>query len=238
MQNPSIDLKRGAEGARYALLRRLAPAILHQIAGSFQPVIMMSAIIEKRVQAAAPDLAALAKTSKNIGQFATAATRSNLDLIGWIAPQPQSLVPLDAGVQQSLHLVATELSFRGFKCLNQTQDVAVEVALSHVRGVFVAALLALTDSAAIPSTVLVTAQLVGMDLVVTIALTDANATTESAAVATGPHEDFDLRMAMYRKIEWADVEAMAAADGVVLQHSPQKLVLRLPTATATATLSA
>ena len=228
MQDPSIDLKQSAEGPRYALLRRLAPAIRHQMAGSLQPVTMMAAIIEKRLLAAVPDLPALAKTSNDVRQLAMAATRASLDMIGWIAPDPEAHVPLFKGVQEGLHLVATELSFRGFKCVNQTEGVALDVMLTHVRGVFVAALLAVTDAAAMPATVLVTAQPDGVDVVVTLALTDVN--TTAGATATAPDEDFHLSLATYRKIDWTDVEAMAAADGVALQHASANVVLRLPIA--------
>ena len=60
MQDTLNDLTRNAEAPRYALLRRLVPAIRHQMAGSFQPVTMMAAIVEKRLLAASPDLPALA----------------------------------------------------------------------------------------------------------------------------------------------------------------------------------
>ena len=99
MQYLMTDLEQSAEGPRYALLRRLAPALRHQMAGGFQPVTMMAAIIEKRLQAAAPDLPALARTSKDVRQLAITATRASLDLIGWIAPDPEARVPLAQGVE-------------------------------------------------------------------------------------------------------------------------------------------
>ena len=43
-------LARLAEGPRYALLRRLAPAIRHDMAGSLQPISMVAAMLEKRLQ--------------------------------------------------------------------------------------------------------------------------------------------------------------------------------------------
>ncbi len=222
MQDPLIDLKRKDEAPRYALLRRLAPAIRHQMAGSFQPVSMMAAIIEKRLLAASPDLPALAKTSNEVRVMATAATRSNLDLMGWIAPDPEAHVPLDKGIDDALHLVATELSFRGFKCTNQTQGVVDEVALTHVRGVFVAAVLALTDAAAAPATVRLTARREGNHMVVTIALTD-----RETAAETAPDEEFQLSLAAYRKIDWSDVQAIATADGVSVQNTPTQAILRV-----------
>lgn len=226
MQDPSIDLKRHAEAARYALLRRLAPAMRHQMAGSFQPVTMMAAIIEKRLRAATADLPALAKTSGDVRALATAATRSSLDLMMWIAPDPQTRVALGQGIQDALQLVATELSFMGFKFDNQTEGLATEVALHHVRGVFVAGLLALTDAAASPANVLLAASREGRDMVVAIAL----AAVEPAAAASAPSEEFHVGLATYRPIDWDDVEAIAAADGAYVQHAPMNLMLRLPVA--------
>ena len=226
MQVPSIDLKRKAEASRYALLRRLAPAIRHQMAGSFQPVTMMAAIIEKRLLAATPDLPALAKTSGEVRALATAATRSSLDLMAWIAPDAEARVALGKGIQDAVHLVATELSFRGFMFVNQTEGLATEVALHQVRGVFVAGLLALTDAAASAGNVLVTAGRDGQDMVVTMAL----AAADPAAAASAPSEEFHVGLATYRQLDWDDVEAIATADGVALKHAATTLEMRLPVA--------
>jgi hypothetical protein len=224
MQDPLIDLKRNAEATRYALLRRLAPAIRHQMAGNFQPVTMMVALIEKRLLAATPNLPALVKTAGEVRAQTAAATRSNLDLLAWIAPDPKARVALGKGIQDALHLVATELSFRGFKIVNQTEGLAAEVALHHVRGVFVASLLALTDAAASPANVLLAAALEDQNMVVTMALE----TVEIADAATGPSDDFHIGWAGYRKLEWEDVAAIATADGVAFTHTATTVELCLP----------
>ena len=226
MQQPPTDLNRHAEASRYALLRRLAPAMRHQMAGSFQPVSMKAAIIEKRLLAAAPDLPALAKTSSDVRAMALAATRSSLDLMRWIAVDADARVPLDKGIEEALHLVATELSFRGITCVNQTGGVSTEVALHHVRGVLVAALLALADAAATPADLRLAAMHDGDAVQVTVTLTDATTTAEHA-----PGDEFALSLASYRQIDWDDVAAMAAADGVSVEHTPVRVVLRLPVST-------
>lgn len=218
-----IDLKRGAEASRYALLRRLAPAMRHQLAGSFQPVTMMVAIIEKRLKAVSPDLPAVAKTSSDVRALASAAHRASLDLMGWIAPDPEATVPLDTGIDDALNLLATELSFRGFRCVNETGGVTTPVALHHIRGTAVAALLALTDAAPSQANVRITAEREGDVIAVTMAL------TELATALNGSQPDeFKVSLASYRQIEWDDVRAMAAADDVVLMDSAMTCVLRLP----------
>jgi C4-dicarboxylate-specific signal transduction histidine kinase len=230
MQSSSIDLKRNAEAARYALLRRLAPAMRHDMAGGFQPVTMLATIVEKRLLAASPDLASLVKNSSDIRTLAIAATRSSLDLMGWMALDPNARVGLGQGIRDALHLFATELSSRGFKFINQTEGVTSEVGRDHLRGVFVAALLALTDAVAAASTanILLTAAQDGQDMLVTISLTDVGAT--SGAIA--PHEEFLIGLAAYRNIDWDDVQAIADVDGLSVIHESGRVMLRLPIATS------
>lgn len=226
MPHPLNGLERNAEASRYALLRRLAPAMRHQLAGGLQPVSMMAAIIEKRLKAATPDLAAVAKTSGDVRALAAAATRSSLDLMGWIACDPEARAPLDKGIHDALHLVATELSFRGITCVNETGGMNTEVALHHIRGVFVAALMALTDAAATPANLRVIADCEGESMAVTIALTDV-----ATAKKITPYDEFQVNLASYRKIDWDDVEALAAADGASVEHTAVAVMLRVPVST-------
>ena len=228
MQSSSIDSKRSAEAARYALLRRLAPAMRHDMAGGFQPVIMLATIVEKRLLSASPDFSTLVENSHEMRTLAIAATRSNLDLMGWMALDNDARVGLGQGIRDAMHLLATELSFRGFKFVNQTEGVTTEVGRDHLRGVFVAALLALTDTAASPANVLLTVTRDGQDMLVTISLTDVGAT--SGAIA--PHEEFLIGLAAYRKIDWDDVQAIADADGLSVIYETGRVMLRLPISTA------
>lgn len=227
MQDSSIDFTRNAEAASYVLERRLAPAIRHQMAGGFQPVTMLAAVIEKRLQTANVDLPALVKTSADVRAMAIAATRASLDLLDWLAPDPPARVRLDKGVEDALHLVATELSFRGFEFVNETQGLAIEVVRHHLRSVFMAGLLALTDAAASPANLLVTAGRDGADMVLTLAL----AAAEPAAEPSASGEEFRVGPAPYRKIAWDDVEAIAAAHGVAFTHTQAMFELRLRVAT-------
>ena len=224
MHAPSNDLRHNAEASRYALLQRLAPAIRHQLAGGFQPVTMMTAIIEKRLRAVSPDLQALLKTSGDVRALATAASRASLDLMGWIAPDPQAGVPFDEAITHAVHLLATDLSFRGFRILSQAEGLTTEVALIHVRGVVVAALLALTDAAAKPGQLRVTASREGQHMLVAATLTQATDTED----ALTRHEELSTSRATYRTIDWDDVQAIAAADGVALNYTATNATLRLP----------
>ena len=227
MQSSPIDLKRDAEAARYALLRRLASAIRHDMAGGFQPVTMLATIIEKRLLTASPVMPTLIKNSSEMRTLAIAATHSNLDLMGWMVVNPEARVALSKGIQDVLHLLMTELSFRGLKFINQTEGMTTDVKLDHVHGTFVAALLALTDAVTSPANVQITAAQEGQDMLVEIKITDVKATSD----ASTPSEEFRIGLAAYRKIDWADAQAIADVDGLSVIHKATSVELRLPIAT-------
>ena len=224
MQSSPIDLKRGAEAARYALLRRLAPAIRHDMAGGFQPVTMLATIIEKRLLNTSPDMPALIKNSGEMRSLAIAATHSNLNLMGWMVANPEARVALSKGIQDVLHLVMTELSFRGLKFVNQTEGMSTDVKLDHVHGTFVAALLALTDAVTSPANVQITAAQEGQDMLIEIKITDVKAASDASA----PSEEFRIGLAAYRKIDWADAQTIADEDGLHLKNESGSVILRLP----------
>lgn len=198
------------------------------MAGGFQPVTMLATIIEKRLLTASPDMPTLIKNSGDMRTLAIAATHSNLDLMGWMVVNPEARVTLSKGIQDVLHLVMTELSFRGLTFVNQTQGMTTDVALHHVHGAFVAVLLALTDAAASTANVLITAAQEGQDMLVEIKLTDL----EAASGSSTPREACHIGLAAYRKIDWDDVQAIADVDGLHIKHEAGSVILRLPISNA------
>ena len=198
------------------------------MAGGFQPVTMLATIIEKRLLTASPDMPTLIKNSGDMRTLAIAATHSNLDLMGWMVVNPEARVTLSKGIQDVLHLVMTELSFRGLTFVNQTQGMTTDVALHHVHGAFVAVLLALTDAVASTANVLITAAQEGQDMLVEIKLTDL----EAASGSSTPREECHIGLAAYRKIDWDDVQAIADVDGLHIKHEAGSVILRLPISNA------
>ncbi|MDO9405894.1 MAG: hypothetical protein Q7T87_17830 [Polaromonas sp.] len=211
------DLKeRLAEAARYALLRRLAPAIRHNMAGALQPVTMIATMLEKRLQKPSPDFAALAKNSNDINTLSREAAATCMDLMTWLAPKVADKVPVSEGVADSAGLLITELSFRGFTVVNETTEAQWLVPRSLLRSAFMAALLALTDTSSPPADVVITAAEEGDGLLLTLTLvkTDGEPTPNS--------------MHSYRALQWPDVEALAAAEGAVLTRTDHRVELRFP----------
>lgn len=217
---PSFD-ERFAESARYALLRRLTPAIRHNMAGLLQPIGMISAMLERRLQGASPDLGKLGKNASDIGELSREAASSCMNLMTWLAPRGGDAVALNAGLVEALQLQATELSFKGFTLVNETAEVDMPVSRGALRSLTMASLIALTDAATGPAKVVLSAQaLDGATLLrIELVATDGEVTTSHSLLA-------------YRPLGWDDVQALADAEQLVFAHSENHVELRFPGADA------
>ncbi|MFT3717158.1 hypothetical protein [Pseudorhodoferax sp.] len=203
-----------AEAARYAVLRRLGSAIRHQIAGALQPVGMMATLLERRLKAPEPSMESLRRNSGELSTLSRAASAECVALMGWLAPREDEAVPLAAGVHECLHLMATELSFRGFSVADMTLQVQAEVSRPALRAVLPAALMALTDAAPSPAEVRIDAR-------------SADGTAVELELALLPQQGEPPPPAKaYRPIAWPDVQALAQAEGVGLECTGDRVVLR------------
>lgn len=212
--------ERLAEAARYALLRRLAPAIRHNMAGSLQPIGMIAAMLERRLQAAAPDFAKLGKNASDIGELSREAASACMNLMTWLSPRERDLVPLNSGLTEALQLLATELSFRGFTLVNETTNVDTQVNRGTLRSLAMASLTALTDATADPARVVLRAQRLEGETLLCIEL----AVTEGERVPNS--------LQAYRRLGWDDVQALADAEGIGLLHAENRVELRFRAADA------
>jgi len=203
--------ERLAEAARYALMRRLLPAIRHNIAGSLQPIGMMSAMLERRMQSVTPDLAQFVKNTQALTALSREAAATSKNLMTWLAPVDNELIAVNSAVEESFALMATELSFRGYSLDNQAADSLARLPKGVLRSVFTASLIALTDMADQPAAIVVTAQDEAGAIQLKIAVGPC-ASNDLAAMAT--------RIPSYRLLQWDDVQALAEVEGVGLEHAP------------------
>jgi len=218
MHSDSPVLKeRLAEAARYALMRRLLPAIRHNIAGLLQPIGMMSAILERRLKAPTPDMAQLDKSTQALHSLSREAAASSQNLMAWLGPKDNEPVGVAAAIDESLGLMMTELSFRGFSVANETAALQMQLPKGVLRSVFTASLIALTDNVQGAAKVVVTAAMGEGGAQVTIAL-EPGGSPEMA--------DFGSHSKIYRVLDWDDVELLAHAEGVSLSHNERCVQLR------------
>ena len=195
------------EAARYALLRRIAPAMRHHLAGSMQPISMIAAILERRLQAPEPDLSVLRDSGKSISTMARSAASAAMNLITWVVPQENGVIPLAAGIDECLGMLSTDLAFRGFNVTNKVSAAELNVSVFSLRTVFTASLIALTDVALAPASIVISSEPEGEQTRVCIKVTseDGAALPEQAG--------------SFRQMSWDDVQALAAAEQVSVRHS-------------------
>ncbi len=199
------------ESARYALLRRIAPTLRHHLAGAMQPIGMVSAIMDRRLQAEQPDLGVLRDNSKSISTLARSAASASMSLITWVAPKENGAVSMHEGVEECAGMLATDLAFRGFTVTNTITPSDMATSVFALRSVFTAALIALTDTAPTPAVITISADAAdGKNRLV------ISVRSEPDAVAAD-----DPRA--YRKLGWDDVQALASAERVGLKHTADRV---------------
>ena len=204
-QAPGAGPDRLVEAARYALLRRLAFAMRHHMVVHLQPIGMITEVMERRLQSGAPDLTQVHESMAKINGFSRAAVQSCLDVVTWLAPEEGARVTLEVGVEECLSLLRSNFNFRGFTLKDDVGQSAVEVPRGAIRTVLPACLLALTDRAGSPADVLVSAS---TDDAGAAVLTLDVQPTDGVAGFAGD--------VPYRLLEWHEVEALAAVEGVAL----------------------
>jgi hypothetical protein len=208
-----------AEAARYTLLRRLAPSMRHHLVVNLQPIGMIYEVMDRRLRAAAPDLAEVHDSAHKINGFARAALNSCLDVVSWLAPDEDVTIPATEGVRECLGLLATSLTFRGYTLRNEAGAVAADVKRSAIRNVLTASLIHATDENPAPAEILLAAQPKPEALVLSLTLRPSDG-----------EQGFSPEPA-YRSIEWSDVEALAAAESVLVsREGRQRLLISIPLA--------
>jgi hypothetical protein len=207
---------RMAESARYAVLSRLAPMLRHDVAGALQPLGMMTALLQKRLQASAPDMVAIAKNGESIHVLGKEAAATCLGVMGWLAPKGEEGVSAQAGAQELLTLMETELFLHGLVGLNDIPAEETRFSRLFFRGAFAAALLALCDHSAGAGSVHV--GLLELHGAAGLCLRFA---PEALTPAAQPVQ-------RQRRIGWDDVQALAAAAEVAFAQGENWVALQLP----------
>lgn len=202
------------EAARYALLRRLTPAIRHHLVGEFQPIGMIAAMMERRLQAATPHLESLRENSSMLVELSRTAAGKCIDLLTWIAPPQNATTRLDAGVLDCLNVLSTEFRFRGLVIVNEVGDMPALLPSAALRSVLPAALIALSDQQTGAADLILQAHKVGHDTEISIVRLAAQ------------RPDDNLPTADYRALSWGDVAALARAESVGFSHTADGARLR------------
>ena len=201
---PDVLRQRLAEAANYAVLQRIAPALHHDVAGLMQPVSILTAVLQKRMQLPEPNLQDIAKNLSSVSNMAKEATTGCVIAVGWINTSENRCVNLHNSVDQATQLLSMELSAAGLKVDNDIANQDRSVPQIYFRSVVVGALLAFCDQSTTGGTLRLKIQAQPKDtnkpdqLLLSIVHGNTNRVSSHADV---------IRKS--RCIDWADVQAMA-----------------------------
>jgi hypothetical protein len=192
------------------------------MAGTLQPIAMVAAMLERRLQKADTDPEALLRNARDIVALTKEAAASCADLMSWLAPKEKRLITAGAGIAECLGMVTTQLSFRGFSVVDNTGGPLVQLPQSALRTVLTAALIALTDAAAAPGKVLIGAEFAHGVLSLHIELKPHDGAEPMRAADKPP----------YRLLDLCDVQVLAEQESVQLDHGKNRLTLQFEAAAA------
>jgi hypothetical protein len=189
----------------------------HHLVVNLQPIGMIYEVMDRRLNAASPDIAHLQESAGKINGFAKAALASCLDVVGWLAPDDTATTTLDEVVRECASLLATSLSFRGYALRNKVSALPGAVRRSGARTLLSATLIHCTDHLPAPADLVITADTGASGAQITI---DVLPTTGEHPFSSEPN---------YRKLDWVDLHALAVAEGIGVEtNGTQAVRLRLP----------
>jgi C4-dicarboxylate-specific signal transduction histidine kinase len=215
----------GAEAARYSVLRRLAPALKHDMVVNLQAVAMMAEVLNARLERGLTNPNEFQRSVSKINRLAREAVMTCLDVAAWIEPGEDEGIRLREGVEECVALLAGNFNFRGFSIANEVADVDFEVSREALRNLLSACLITLTDASQTPAEVLLTAEVSAGFAVLTVRCTPSESDPEHVPFAV-----------TYRELDWSDVQALAVAESVELFRTADQIVMRIPRSVATTPL--
>lgn len=208
-----------SEAARYAILRRIGPALKHDLVVDLQALAMMSDVIGARLDRGMPPLADLQHHLARLQRGTREAVSRSLKVATWLAPPEDDSVNLREGVLECIALTRSALEFRGFNLRAELPETPFEVSNASLRYLLLAAIIHLTDQAGAPGELLVRGEVDPDQATLVLQMPEAAA---DVPPGTPPHD------VPYRRLEAAEVQALASAARVELHHQAGQIAMRLP----------
>lgn len=212
-----------AEAARYALLRRLGPALRHDLVVHLQAVALMAEVLGARLERD-PQGGNLPEQLARMHLLTREAVAGALQVAGWLLPPEDDTIDLRQGLEESLGLVRSSLGFRGLQLQTDLPEAGLSVSRERLRHLLLAALLYLSDQGGTAGALEVRARQESGGALLRLALV-AREAGSTERVVLGEE-------AGYRPLQWSDVQALAGEAGATRHFSPPVVELRLPRAEA------
>ena len=211
-----------AEAAHYAVLCRVAPMLRHDMAGALQPLGMVAMVLQRRIQAAEPDLHSISKNVASIGSLTKEAAAGCMNAIGWLAPREDPAVSWRSGVENVLQVLAIELSGCRLEPANCIPEGAATAPESYFRTVFAGALLAFCDQCTVAGP---------LQIVIDDSQNNAGGQGRPRLCLSVPSSGEPKPQALRsRPILWQDVQALATCWGAEVVMGDGWMTVGLPCA--------
>ncbi len=208
-----------AEAAHYAVLRRIGPALRHDLIVNLQAVGMMTEVVTARLDRGLPPLVDVQHHLSRIQRGTREAMAHSLRVATWLVPPEDDSTELREGVLECIALVRSGLEFRGYAVQADLQETDFQVSSASLRPLLLAALLHLADRERAPGDLAVSAQIDAGHA--TLALTRAPARNDDRGHATPEAE------VPYRRMQVADVRALAQGERADLTLEDHRILIRL-----------
>jgi hypothetical protein len=192
---------------------------------NLQAISMMAEVLNAKLDRGSPDPEEFHASIAKLNRLAREAVASCLKVAAWIEPGEDEGVKLGDGVEECLALLGSNFNFRGFLVTRDITDTPLQVSRVTLRNLLIASLITLTDAAGGPCQVAVRAS--------------ADHGQAEVEVRISPRSDDYEGLPFepsYRQLEWADVQALAVAEGVELVRGADHILMRIPRSVATAPL--
>lgn len=206
-----------ADAARYSVLRRLAPALKHDMVVNLQAVAMMAEVLSARLEKGSPAPGEFQGSVSKMNRLARDAVMTCLRVAAWIEPSEEESIRLREGVDECVALLRSSLNFRGFSVGNEVPETEFEVSRAALRNLLAASLIALADSAQESCDLAITAETSSGFAVLTVRCQPREGEPDSLTADPA-----------WRELDWADVQALAMAEGVELFRTQDQIVMRIP----------
>ncbi len=224
VEGGSVQRQRSlARAARHEILRRIAPALKHDMVVPLQSLGMMAEAVNARLERGKYEADELQSAISKLNRLSRQAVEHCLHVASWLEGTEDDTVALRDGIDECVELLRSSLNFRGFALRSEVGDSMLDVGRVAVRFLLPAAILTLTDSATAPGEVVVTAE-----------------TSSTHAVLQVTHRPDDGEPLVHESgevpLSWVEVQALAAAESVEIRRNGPVVVMRLPRAVVTAPL--
>ncbi len=208
-----------AEAARYAVLRRIGPALRHDLIVNLQAVGMMTEVVTARLDRGLPPLADLQHHLARIQRGTREAVANSLRVATWLVPPEDDGTLVHEGVRECLALVRSGLEFRGFTVRADLAATEFAVSGAALRPLLLAAVLHLTDRARAPGELTLSAQIDAGQAMLTL--------LRKPPGDVSPQDPMPGCDVPYRPVLAEDVRALARGGRAELWLEDDRITIRL-----------